>query len=252
MKTVAVRGLVAGICLIAMVTGCASGNTVALTEDDKAPGSATVQEASAVGTTGDDMVPVPKEKAAILEKYPELISSLESEDYQSAESYVHELLIQQKKEAAGDIEDYLVTVDLNSENFEDFFEFETVPRNNAFGEPEDSMGIGVKSKKYDEGLIVYSLDDITVEYTFNSFDSEYDLKELLSFGLSSSFTADDDNVLSYTGRITNGTVTYIKQEYVEDYPVSELKKPDDWAVETTIQLKNGETINRYLYPEYPY
>ena len=36
-------------------------------------------------------------------------------------------------------------------------------RYNAFGEPDENIGIGVKSKKYDEGLIVYSLDDITVE-----------------------------------------------------------------------------------------
>ena len=146
----------------------------------------------------------------------------------------------------------LVKVNLDSKNFEEYFEFVTVPRYNAFGEPDENIGIGVKSKKYDEGLIVYSLDDITVENIFNSFNSENKLQSLLSFGTSFSFYPDDDNVLSYSGRITDGTVTFIKQEYVEDYPIPELKKPDDYYAETTIQLKNGEIITRYLYPEYPY
>ena len=91
-----------------------------------------------------------------------------------------------------------------------------------------------------------------MENIFNSFNSENKLQSLLSFGTSFFFFFYDDNVLSYSGRITDGTVTFIKQEYVEDYPIPELKKPDDYYAETTIQLKNGEIITRYLYPEYPY
>ena len=244
----------AGICLIAIITGCASGNTVALSEEKSATAASTKQEANVVENSDKSTVSVPKEKADILEKYPELISYLESEDYQSAETYVHDLVLQQKKEAAEDIGDYLVTVDLNSENFEDYFELAAVPRYNAFGEPVKGIQIGVKSKKFDEGLIVYSVDDITVEfkYSYDSDDSECDLQTLLSFNLSTYSGADDDSALAYTGRITEGTVTFIKREYVEDYPVPELKKPDDYTAGTTIQLKNGEIINRYLYPEYPY
>ena len=245
------RLLLAGVCLIAMITGCAGGNTAAPSEEKTATVASTNQAASVVENSDESMVTVPKEKADILEKYPDLISFLESEDYQSAETYVHDLVLQQKKEAAGDIDDYLVTVDLNSENFEDYFELVTVPRYNAFGEPVNEIQIGVKSKKYDEGLIVYSLDDITVEFN-HSYDSECDLQTLLPFNFCSYSDSDADSALAYTGRITEGTVTFIKQEYVEDYPIPELKKPDDYNAETTIQLKNGEMITRYLYPEYPY
>lgn len=245
------RLLLAGICLIAIISGCARDNAAAPSEE-KAAAVAPTNKENVVENSGGATVAVPKETANTLEKHSKLISYLESEDYQSAETYVHELVIQQKKEAAGDINDYLVKVNLDSKNFEEYFEFVTVPRYNAFGEPDENIGIGVKSKKYDEGLIVYSLDDITVENIFNSFNSENKLQSLLSFGTSFSFYPDDDNVLSYSGRITDGTVTFIKQEYVEDYPIPELKKPDDYYAETTIQLKNGEIITRYLYPEYPY
>lgn len=160
------------------------------------------------------------------------------------------LASEQKKEATGGIEDYLVTVDLNSENFEDYFEFVTVPRYNAFGELLGSFGIGLKSKKYDEGLIIYTIDDITVEFADSRWTSDDSLDSLLSFSLTlSGYTADE---IAYSGRITEGKVTYIKQEYVDSYDIPELEKPDDYNVYTQIQLQNGETLYRALYPDYPY
>lgn len=156
---------------------------------------------------------------------------------------------QKKEEASGEIDDYLVTVDLNSENFEDYFEFVTIPKYNGFGEiVKDCTVFGVKSKKYDDGLIVYSMDDITVEYTYSGNSGDTDLKSLLYFGNESWSSVN----ISYGGRITDGKVTFIKQEYVEEYDIPEKKKPDEFAVTTFIQLKNGESISRTLQPEYPY
>lgn len=250
MKPRIIRRIAAGICLIVLITGCGGGNTSVVPEE-KTVSASSEQEAKVSESSDDSSVAVPKEKADILEKHPNLISYLESEDYQSAETYVHELVLQQKKEAAGDIEDYLVEVNLNSENFEDYFEFATIPRYNAFGEPIEETSIGVRSKKYDEGLIVYSLDDIAVEGTYNSYNIEADLKTLLSFYLSTSYFPDEFSV-SYTGRITDGKVTFIKQEFIENYNIPELKKPDDYVSEATVQLKNGEEIVRYVQPDYPF
>lgn len=47
----------------------------------------------------------------------------------------------------GNIEDYLVTVELTPENFDEYFEFVTIPSQNAFGEPDDTIWYGLRSKK---------------------------------------------------------------------------------------------------------
>lgn len=252
MKPLVIGKIVVVFSLIAMIAGCAGGNAAATSEEKTTDVASTSRESSVVDNADDSTVSVPKEKADILEKYPELISYLKSEDYQSAETYVHELVLQQKKEAAGDIEDYLVTVDLNSENFEDYFEFKTVPMVNAFGETKSGEWYGLKSKKYDEGLIVYSLDPISVECILNSETSVDRLDDLLLFCVG--YERDDgaEEAPSFSGRITEGKVTYIKQEYIEDYTIPEQKTYDFANVDAEIRLKNGDTIKRNVNPAYPY
>ena len=250
MKT---RLLLAGVCLIAMITGCAGSNTVAPSDEKTETVATTNQGANVVENSDERTVTVPKEKADILEKYPELISYLESEDYQSAEAYVHDLVLQQKKEAAGDIEDYLVTVDLNSENFDDYFEFTTIPSFTVFGEP-DGFLFAVKSKEYENGLIIYSMDEIAVELSILDEElSEQDhLKDLLSLTVTSVFRNQVSSEQVHVGRVGDGKITFIKQEYVEEYPIPEPKTPDVNCIETTIKLKNGEQITRYINPANPY
>lgn len=250
MKT---RLLLAGVCLIAMITGCAGGNTAAPSDEKTETVATTNQEANVVENSDERTVTVPKEKADILEKYPELISYLESEDYQSAEAYVHDLVLQQKKEAAGDIEDYLVTVELNSENFDDYFELDVIPEYNSFGDRKTWDRVGVKSKKYEEGLIVYSLDDIVAEFQYMDHSpSESTIESLLYFSPGIAPPAEQYQQPVFTGRIIEGKVTFIKQEYIEDYPIPEIETADQVTVKTEILLRNGETISRYLNPNYPY
>lgn len=244
--------IVIGISLSVLLSACANSNS---TKDDDGnndvPSTETTAENNA-GGNNEDMVSVPKGKADFLEKHSELVEYIEEENYPAAETYVHELYVEQKKAAAGDIADYLVTVELNSDNFEEYFEFVKVPRYNAFGELENGIGIGVKSLKYDEGLIIYSFDEITVEYEIiNNYKTDSKLDSLLYFSLTSGGIKMDDELV-YTGRITEGTVTFLKREYVDSYPIPDFEKPDDSFVTTTIQLRNGETISRSMYPEYPY
>ncbi len=235
---------------LTLLVGCATQSVTASSEGGSMAQASTSQENDVSETVdADNMVSVPKEKGELLEKYDMLLNLMEADDYQSAEAYVHNLLIQQKKDTAGEIEEYLVTVDLNSENFEDYFEFVSVPRYNAFGELINAFGIGLKSKKYDEGLIIYTIDDITVEYTDDYWTDSSSLGNLLMFGSATSgFNVDK---LAYT-RITDGKVTYIKREYVDSYDIPEFEKPNDYNVETRVELQNGESIYRTLYPEYPY
>ena len=52
--------------------------------------------------------------------------------------------------------------------------------------------------------------------------------------------------------MADGKLVFAKEEYVEDNRIDELNKPSDYAVDATIQMKNGETIDREVNPAYPF
>ena len=243
-------------CLLAMFVGCAAQSVSAANEPNSVTQKTTVQGNDATAAEeATDMISVPKEKAELLTKYEALLNLLETENYQGAESYIHNLVLQQKKESAGEMEDYLVTVDLNSDNFEDYFELVVLPEYNSFGEATGDFYYGFRSKMYDEGLIIYDMDEIALEVEYTDsyapedpYKMEGSLNELLTFnhGISK------DTTVKYAGRITDGTITFIKQEYVDEYVIPELESPSDRGALGTVKLLNGETISRFVVPDYPY
>lgn len=198
----------------------------------------------------------------IQEKYSGLIDLLEKEDYDSAIAEIEKMKKASKAQKYGDVEDSLVTVELTKENFDEYFEFTTMLGKNAFGEYDDTIWAGLKSKKYDEGLILYNPynkqmnDVITIEYTYGDDEwkntGEGKLSDFLSF--SDGFGGQDPETFSIvpTGRIAGSKITFIKKEFVESYEVEPFTSQDQHSSLATITLKNGESYTTSVNPDYLY
>lgn len=166
---------------------------------------------------------------------------------------------QTAEETVGNINDYLVEAELNDSNFNDYFEFNVTNNYDDFGEIQnESYFLGLKSKKYDEGLVIYDMDDITIRlsiydrYDYDDSQAERDdsLDNILYFGPWISgygdLTIDDFRFI----KMTPGTIRFIKSEYIESYEIEDYKEHDYNSA--TITLKNGETITRTVYDDYKY
>lgn len=209
-------------------------------------------EETAVADDGD-LAYVPAEDAKVLEDHAELIAYLKEDDYEAAENYVHSLRVQEEKEAAGDIEDYLVKVDITEDNFFDYFDFVVYPYLNDFDELE-FMAMGIVSKKRDDGLVFY--DDGNVSFDVQVSGLSNNLVLTVGEGLNIwNMVGFDPNMSEQSitlQRVAPGTVTFIEEEYVqsEEYEVPN-QNPSGWET-NIIELKNGEILKRYTRTEHPY
>ena len=52
--------------------------------------------------------------------------------------------------------------------------------------------------------------------------------------------------------MTEGTVTFLKKDYVASYVTAEQKSPDQPYVDAEITLLNGESFYRMMYAEHPF
>ena len=231
------------------------GNSYAITkaEEDTTAIKDETQEDEEFADDGD-IAYIDAEIASIVHEHAELMGYLKNKDYRSAEEYIHNLAVEQMKEQAGDIEAHLTTVELTSDNFEDYFECVKQHQYNGFGEVEPNMiWYGVRSKKYDEGLVVYDVDRITVELNTNGDATTAELEHLLRVGTGYGGGVDYDTyTVTFGGRITDGSITFIDKDYIESYIISEKESPADLNVLAEITLKNGEVLHQYIDPEYPY
>lgn len=193
------------------------------------------------------------EKETLYDKYEDIIVALENNNFDVAIGSINGMKIQKMKEEAGDINDYLVEVDINENNFDDYFELVVFSDTNAFGEETNDTRFGYKSKAYDDGLIIYKMDDgMVVEMLEQEFTMSEDLDSLLMFGRTWSNTPIDELSIERTGRIVGGKISFIKAEYISKYEIGEQSNPGEQVVEFNIELLNGETIIRYGNTIYPY
>ena len=194
-----------------------------------------------------------------LDKYSDIIGAMDTEDYATAMSIISEKQIAKEIAEKGDIEEYLVTVELTVDNFDDYFEWKSFYNLNSFGEDmEESVTCVPVSKVYDEGLILYDT-DVKIGYTFSfSFLSsgrthsesveetrEWSRSWLPSIGCGSSqgtkFLLEKCQV--DVNRVL-GTVTFVKSDYVTDYELGEIQ---DGASQTAlITLVNGEQFTHSI------
>ena len=208
-------------------------------------------------------VPEPSEEEQLFVKYEGIIRALENNDYDRALSSISQLKKEYMAANCGNINDYLVTVEITPENFDEYFEFVSFHGKNAFGEQDDKrVYIGLRSKKYDDGLLLYGLDDrqysddITIEFfcDFLGSDPKYDkLCSLVMFGYSvSSSNLIPASISLKSGRISGSRITFIKKEYVESYEIEPVSSPEKTVSGATITLINGEIIHRVVNPDFPY
>ena len=145
------------------------------------------------------------------------------------------------------------TIDINDNNFSDYFECVKIQLHNSFGEPDNQMiGFGLKSKAYDDGLILYDVTGVNVELMLADSPTDYDLASLLSCGCSYGGGYTIDELPISFSRTTGGTVTFIKSEYVDSYELEDFKETRPDYKNAVITLKNGETLSRLTQPDYLY
>lgn len=242
--------LVLGLCACGQSPAPAAGTQPAVSQD-------------ALPSHGDKMY----------EKYADVIDAMEAGDYDAALEAVKERRKNASPALNGDIEDYLVRVEITPENFADYFEFYHRPVLNAFGEDTGDIFFGLRSKAYDRGLILYHPDDptwcdpVSVEYTWSGSYNRNDpnalttdtsdsaltsllVGHMLSGDASSHFAQTFQIV--FTGRLTSGTLTFVRADYVLSYDIPEKSDPDASVVWASVVLMNGEQIGHTIVPDEPF
>lgn len=187
-----------------------------------------------------------------------------------------------KSEEVEPIENYLVKVELTPENFDDYFEWKCVHRLDDWGDMMEEVDVRLKSKAYDDGLIIYECpDDVKFEYNYHpDDDSDYYTTDTLQdwflfgsaglYGNGCYFETDDgfnkeEKTCTYgnihpfpwhkLGRV-KGTITYVKAEYIDH--IEKTDEVEDYGgnyyghklYEVKIYLKNGEVIRHYGLEEF--
>ena len=198
--------------------------------------------------------------------YTGLLEAMDAENYEAAMGIVSEKQIAKQLAEKGDIEEYLVTVELTVDNFGEYFEWKNLYSINTFGEEEPwNLQCALLSKAYEQGLILYKADvklNYTLAFTFvtengytvdDSFEStqEWTDSYLPSTGCSapqgSQYLLDECGV---TMNRIEGTITFVKADYVTDYELGEVN--NGYYQPGTVTLVNGETLHRSVKFGYKY
>ena len=188
------------------------------------------------------------------DKYTDIIENLESDNFELAVNLVEEKKFEKTKKEKGDIDKYLVTVEINNDNVSDYFDIEVFNTYNEFGEIEkDSYVIMVVSKAYDKGLVLYD-GEISIGYTskiVGTYIVDDDVEQFLgmnSYIQSGGFEIEPDKCEFNITRAT-GTVTFVKSEYVFSYDLKEGEKSSTKGTldsHMLVVLYNGEKIDRFI------
>lgn len=236
--------LVLAVCLLFSLSGCVSQNDY----------DALLAQQQTLQANIDALQADHDSLKATLDKHTDLIDAMEAEDFGAAMDIVSQKQIAKEVAEKGDIEEYLVTVELTLDNFDDYFEWKAFYGLNSFGEPEKhNMSVVPVSKVYDQGLILYQI-DLKLGYAFTFSDSyqgrvnsdtinetrEWSNNSIFGTGISSSegVVFDLENFTMDVNRL-EGTVTFVKEEYVTSYELGELERSTQNA---TITLVNGEVL----------
>lgn len=155
------------------------------------------------------------------------------------------------------IENYLVTIEITPENFWDYFELVVLPSYDQWGEATGYYFFGLKSKLYDQGLIYYpdaTDSDFLMEIewhhsqTYKNNANKWSLRDLLKMEYGSAFSRKDDDKVEFRVLRSKGTLTFVRQEYIERIEDSSTTKVRGYTYHyCTIYLKNGDRISNYYY-----
>lgn len=234
-----VLSLVLTTCLISTLAACASQHDL----------DAITAEQDALQVKYDALQ---SEYEALQEQeapYSDFITEIEYESYPAAIEFVKKRQAAEAFAEKGPIEDYLVTVELTTENFSDYFEWISIPSLDAFGEETDYWDIFWTSKVYQEGLVFYQSD---AKYEMDGYEYELYLGSRRS-------TRDPEGWKAEKVENVSGSVTFVKSDYVMEYTIDEDDPtfhrylPDDPSRSANVVLANGEFLYRFfVLPGYEY
>lgn len=173
-----------------------------------------------------------------------------------------------KSEEAEPIEDYLVKVELTPENFFDYFEWECVHCLDDWGDMTNLLYVSLKSKAYDDGLIMYDCPDDDVKFEYKNPDGRAYTDEVYDYfygryyaGLCLELNGSKDDgfnkeektciygnihpISYYEISRVKGTITYVKAEYIDHIEKEVVDKRHGYdMLKEKIYLKNGEVLER--------
>lgn len=200
----------------------------------------------------------PSQDEQLYEKYKDIISDLEGQNYDLAIDKIKQM----KKDAApsdGNIEDYLLEVNLTGDNFYDYFEFEKIACRDMYGDETGSFMLGLRSKMFDKGYVLCNYydrdycDSIYFELKNESHViKDASLIEMLSFssiGFDSGYFYEG---IGISGRVAGTKLTFVSKDFVESYEIAEIKDLAKVTTEAEITLKNGLKFGYLISPDYPY
>ncbi len=227
------------LCIVFSLAGCVS-------QDDY---DAVIAEKDALQARYDAL-------QTTLDHHADLIGAMDAEDYSMAMNIIREKQIAKDVAEKGDIDDYLVTVDLTLENFDDYFAWKNFYKRNAFGEEmEYRYSSLLTSKVFDQGLILYDC-DVKLGFTATVSADYFGSKENHSFddtqtwfaktmprcgGSSTEGVIYDLEKCDVTTTRVEGTVTFVKADYVTDYAFDESTSEI-----ADITLVNGEVLQHQI------
>lgn len=226
------------ICLVSLLAACASQREL----------DAIAAEQAALQVKYDAL----QSEYEALQKapYSDFIEWIECESYPAAIEFVKKRQAAEAFAEKGPIEDYLVTVELTTENFSDYFEWKSFPSLDAFGEETDYWDMVLTSKVYQEGLVFYQSD---AKYEKDGSGYEYELH----LGCTGQ-TRDLERWKAEKVDHVSGSVTFVKSDYVMEYtiykddPTFHRYCPDNPFRDANVALVNGENIFRSILPGYEY
>lgn len=179
------------------------------------------------------------------EPHSEFLQPLMEEEYEVVLDMLEEKQADKERAAAEMIEPYLVTVELTTENFDDYFEWITFPSVDAFGAEDGDTTVVLTCKVYQDGLVFYRSD---AKYVLEDH-SERELN------LNSRSTWHNDSLPDSMKVVSvSGSVTFVKSDYVMEYsvekadPTRHTQNPADPFLSATVTLANGESFYRSIIP----
>ena len=143
---------------------------------------------------------------------------------------------------AGDIQNYLIEVELTNDNIKDYFDYDLIVFRDIYGDVTSENNTILYSKKYqEEGWVIYDMEEARIDMPYGDPELESALHNSIQYNAPGLFPV-------FPERAT-GKLVFVKSDYILSYDIPETK---DESVDVTITLKNGEVLTRRILVGYPY
>ena len=147
------------------------------------------------------------------------------------------------------IQDYLYNVSINDSNFDEFFDYTFEPCRDSNKEETGEYILLLRSRKYDEGLILYSEDFFIngyLDYENGGIGSSGGINYFLK---GTPWKTSNPEIASARFDVFGDTCSFVKSEFVESFEVSDPVYDGEypiWFSDVKITLKDGTVLRRLV------